>query len=320
MKALVYDGSSPRLEFDWPRPRLLLGEARLSLRLAGICNTDLEIARGYMGFRGVLGHEFVASVVECDDPSWIGRRVVGEINCPCGVCARCALSRGNHCASRTVLGILGRDGVFADEFTLPIANLHGVPAGVSDAQAVFAEPLAAALRILEQVKVSKGDRVAVLGDGKLGSLIVFVLAEAAAEVVLFGRHPGRIEWPRNVVERAVDDRLAAGESRFSLVVDASGSERGLERALTLVEPLGTIVLKTTCHPQHRLSLAPVVIDEIQVIGSRCGPFDSALFALDRGTIPVERLIASSWPLSEADRALENAGRRGMLKVLIAGET
>lgn len=320
MIGLVFDGHSAKRVDDLPRPALHAGEARIAMSCAGVCNTDLEIARGYMGFRGVLGHEFVGVVRDCEDAAWLGARVVGSINCGCGTCARCRRGLGNHCAARTVLGILGKDGAFAEELVLPVANLLRVPDAVSDEAAVFTEPLAAACRILEQVDVRKDQEVAILGAGKLGMLIGFVLAERAGRVALFSRASGGVPLPENVEEVPADEsRSSAHAGRYAVVVDATGSESGLEIALRIVEPLGTVVLKTTCHAPHRLSLAPIVIDEISVVGSRCGPFATALDLLSRGNIPISSLVKARFPLLQADRALAVAGERGARKVLIHGE-
>lgn len=320
MIGLVFDGRSPRVVDDLEPPVLRRGEARLRMVCAGVCNTDLEIARGYMGFSGVLGHEFVAEVSECEDPAWLGARVVGGINCGCGGCERCRAGRGNHCASRTVLGILGRNGTFAEEFTLPIANLRRVPAGVSDREAVFAEPLAAAWRILDQVEIRANDDVAIVGAGKLGTLIAHVLATRAGSVTVFTRRIGSSALPAGVVEAPVGESESNAHShRYTRVVDATGSEFGLEMALRLVEPMGTVVLKTTCHSPHRLSLAPVVIDEVTIVGSRCGPFEPALEQLARGTIPTASMVTAIFPLERADLALGEAGQRGSRKVLITGK-
>lgn len=322
MRALVFDGIAPRLVVDHPEPSPVAGESLLELELAGVCNTDLEIARGYMGFRGVLGHEFVARVKSSDRADFVGRRVVGRINCGCGRCEDCENGRESHCVSRTVIGILGRDGAFAERFTLPTRNLLCVPEEVPSVAAVFAEPLAAALRIAEQIP-SLPSRAMVVGDGKLGALICLALADRGVEVFLVGRHPGRIDFSRSPVTGAIVERSAedvSREPRFSLVVEASGSESGLAFALERTRPLGTLVLKTTCHAAHRLSLAPVVIDEITIIGSRCGPFDSALQTLRRNRIAVDSLVRARYPLSQSERALSHAMEPGMLKVLIEGVT
>lgn len=322
MRALVFDGIAPRFVVDHPEPLPAAGESLLELELAGVCNTDLEIARGYMGFRGVLGHEFVARVIASDQSELVGRRVVGRINCGCGRCEDCATGRESHCPARTVLGILGRDGVFAERFTLPTRNLLVVPDEVPSVAAVFAEPLAAALRITEQI-LELPARAMVVGDGKLGVLIGLALADRGVEVFLVGRHPGRIDFSRSPVSGAIVERSAdevAREPRFPLVVEASGSESGLAFALERTRPLGTLVLKTTCHAAHRLSLAPVVIDEITIVGSRCGPFESALRTLRRSRIAVDSLVRARYPLSQSERALSHAMEPGMLKVLIEGVT
>lgn len=291
------------------------GEARIRPILAGVCATDLEIARGYMGFRGVLGHEFVGEVLESDDPALVARRVVGAINAACGSCAMCTSSRPNHCPNRTVLGILGRDGVMAGSFLLPEQNLVMVPDAVSNEEAVFAEPLAAACRITEQIPVRPDHRVAVLGDGRLGLLTAWVLAEQAGSLTIFGRHAGRMPLPSNVEERPVDADLSR---RFDIVVDCTGSPDGLRSALERVVPTGTVVLKTTCAAPHQLSLAPVVIDEVTVVGSRCGPIDVAMDRLAAGGIPVTRMIDARYPLARATHAFQEAEARGVLKVLIDG--
>lgn len=292
-------------------------EARLRLRLGGICNTDLELARGYMGFRGVLGHEFVADVVDADDAEWVGRRVVGGINCGCGVCARCTARQERHCPKRTVLGILDRDG--ASTFDLPVRNLVAVPDIVSDEAAVFAEPLAAALRVVEQLNELRVDlrraRVAVQGDGKLGLLCAIVLAENAGAVTVFGRHPGRVPLPDGVTALPADDGSARD---FDVVVEATGKPEGLERALARVAPLGSVVLKTTCAGKHELSLAGVVIDEVRVIGSRCGDLAAAVAWLERGRLPIRELVAARFALADGERALAYAARPGVLKVLVEG--
>lgn len=314
MLAFSFDGTRTRLA-DRPAAPRGPGEVRIRPRLSGVCATDLEIARGYMGFEGVLGHEFVGDVTEADAPEWVGRRVVGGINASCGECPACLAGRASHCPSRTVLGILGRDGVLAESFVLPEANLVPVPDAVPDEQAVFAEPLAAACRILEQVEVARGDRVAVVGDGRLGLLCAWVLGDRAGRVVLVGRHPGRVALGPTVDEPAPDD---VPDSSFDLVVDATGAPEGLSRALALVRPGGVVVLKTTCAAPHRLSLAPVVIDEVTVVGSRCGPIAKAVELLAAGRVPVERLIADRRPFARVPEAFARAGEGGVLKVLVEG--
>lgn len=313
MKALRVDGS-PRV-VDVAPPTLGPGEARIRVRRAGICSTDLEIVRGYMRFSGTLGHEFVGEVVESADPSWVGRRVCGEINLGCGRCARCLAGLSRHCATRTVLGILGKDGCFAEELTLPLANLHAVPDSLSDDAAVFVEPLAAAFEILEQIAIPPDSRVAVLGDGKLGTLVTMVLAQTGAEVTMIGRHPRKLERVRRVgaLARLADEPIAGG---FDVVVEATGSPSGLGRAQALLRPRGTLVLKSTYHGTVTLDTAPIVIDEITIVGSRCGPFAPALRALAAGRIDPSPLIEASYPLADGVRALERAAEPGVAKVLL----
>ena len=316
MPALTYDGGDLRLTEPEATPRPD-GEARVRMRLAGVCSTDLEIAKGYMGFEGVLGHEFVGDVIESSSASLQGRRVVGRINCGCRQCDACMQDLDNHCPNRSVLGILGRDGVFQESFLLPERNLVVVPDEIPDEHAVFAEPLAAALRIQEQLDVLPWQRVAVIGDGKLGLLITMVLAERIHSVTLFGRHPGRVRLPVSVQERSPEE---ARDAEFEVVVEATGTPAGLETALRIVRPLGTVVLKTTCASDHNLSLAPVVIDELTIVGSRCGPIEAAIERLAAGTLPVSSLIAARYPLREAADAVRRAMEPGVLKVLIEGTT
>lgn len=317
MPALVRDDTQVHLIDRPPSPRPT-GEARIRLRLAGVCSTDLELARGYMDFRGVLGHEFVGDVVEATDPAWLGARVVGGINAACQACELCMRDEPNHCEARSVLGILGRDGVFQDSFLLPERNLVRVPAHVPDQQAVFAEPLAAACRILQQVDISPWERVAVLGDGKLGILCAWVLAERVHHVTLFGRRPGRVAHPVAIEERPSPPPELRPSSRYDVVVDATGSAEGLQTALRLTRPRGRLVLKTTCAGPHQVSLAPIVVDEITVIGSRCGPIRKAVEKLAEGRLPVQTLVDRTYPLAEAEAALTRAAEPGVLKVLIEG--
>ena len=314
MRALYFDGGDPRVE-ELPVPDPGPGEARVRVRLAGICATDLHIVRGYMGFRGVLGHEFVGEVVEHPDPDLFGARVCGEINLGCGGCDRCRRGLSRHCGARTVLGILGKDGCFAEHLTLPVGNLHRVPDAVPDERAVFAEPLAAAFEILEQVHVEPGDRVAVLGDGKLGSLCARVLVRAGCDVTLVGRHRRKLALAARAGARtATADDLLDGP--FDLVVEATGSPGGFAKARGLLRPRGTLVLKSTYHGAVTVDAAPLVIDEITIVGSRCGPFAPALRALEAGLDPTD-LIDATYPLEEGVAALEHAARPGAAKVLLA---
>lgn len=314
MRALVFDGAL-HLVSDRALPCVAAGEALIRVLAAGICRTDLELTRGYMGFTGVLGHEFVGRVEHSPLPGWVGKRVVGEINAACGVCVECARGLGRHCAHRTVLGIQNRDGCMADYMTLPLQNLHPVPDDIGNDSAVFTEPLAAAYEILEQVPIKGSERAMVLGDGKLGILCAWVLATVLKGVVLVGHHPSNLrlaQWGGLDI-RASSSELTGG---FDLVVEATGSEKGLIEAMRLCRPRGVIVLKSTLATQGQLNLAPVVINELQVVGSRCGPFDRALNGLTRHRFPVQRLISGRYPLDDGVAAFEHAARRGTLKVVV----
>ncbi|MCO5166515.1 MAG: alcohol dehydrogenase catalytic domain-containing protein [Planctomycetes bacterium] len=316
MRALVWDGEALRLE-ERAAPRAD-GRARVRVLLAGVCSTDLQLLRGYMGFRGVPGHE-VVGVVEEGPPGLVGRRVVAEINFACGACPACGAGLGRHCPTRQVMGILGADGAFAEQVLVPPANLHVVPDAVSDEEAVFAEPLAAAFEVLEQVHVRPGTRAAVLGDGKLGLLVALVLHAAGARVTCVGRHARKLEHLRRAGVEVAEADLAAAAApaeRVDLVVEATGSAAGLERAVQLVRPRGTLVLKSTVADAHRLSLAPLVIDEVTLVGSRCGPFAPALAALARRGVAVAPLVDAVYPLAEGSEAVAHAGRPGTLKVLL----
>ncbi len=313
MLALTVDPALALVERGMPRRGP--GEALVRVRLAGICNTDLEIVRGYMGFRGVLGHELLGEVVECDDGEWLSKRVVCEINLACGGCETCLAGRSRHCPTRTVLGILGKDGCFAEYVTVPVRNLLEVPAEVEDERAVLTEPLAAAFEILEQVEVRAGQRVAVLGDGKLGLLAALVLLGTSAEVHLIGKHTGKmaIAEVRGARVHRLDEAL---DGRFDVVVEATGSPDGLARAISLTRPRGTLVLKSTFHGATPVVMAPLVIDELTLVGSRCGPFPPALSAQAARRIDVSPLIHSRYALRDGLAALSAASRPGVLKVLL----
>ena len=317
MKALSYDGQRVALT-DRPEPVPAAGEVLVRVRRAGICATDLELAKGYMGFRGVLGHELLGDVD--------GRRVAAEINFACGHCATCRRQERNHCPHRTVLGILGHDGALAERVAVPAAALHAVPASVDDAAATFAEPLAAALHVLDDLTPRRGERVCVVGDGKLGLLCALALATTAAEVTLVGRHPEHllVAHPEGV-HTALEDSLPRAPA-FDAVVEATGSPSGLALALDVVRPRGTIVLKSTYHPprlQARadtgsppLDLAPIVIREVRVLGSRCGSIERALVALEEKLVDPRPLLSAVYPLDRAEEAFARAGERGVLKVVV----
>jgi threonine dehydrogenase-like Zn-dependent dehydrogenase len=313
MRALTFDGSTAEVR-DVPRPDLAADSALVRVTLAGLCNTDLELVKGYMGFRGVLGHEFVG-VVEDGPPEWRGQRVVGEINFACGSCPVCYEGLARHCPSRRVMGILEADGSFAEFVNVPIANLHTVPEGVSDEVAVFAEPLAAAFEVLEQVHVMPGQDCVVLGDGKLGLLVAQVLSQSGARVLAVGHHPKNLE----ILTRRDIETIEAKDWRpepTSLVVDATGSAEGLSRAVEATRPRGTVVLKSTTATKTTVDLSQLVVDEIRVIGSRCGPFPPAIRALEMGSIDVRSLISHRTSLAKGTEALERAGDPGQLKVLL----
>jgi alcohol dehydrogenase len=312
MQALIFDGSL-QLDPHYPTPLLTPGEALIRPHLTGICNTDIEITRGYMGFTGVLGHEFVGTVVACADDDWIGRRVVGEINAACLRCPTCLRGDHTHCPNRTTLGIDRRNGAMADLVTLPVSCLHVVPDSVSDEAAVFTEPLAAALEILDQSHIRPSERVAVVGDGKLGAMIVQVLRLIGCEITLVGRHPERWTlYERQGVRCTHSSSPPAGP--FDVVVDCTGQPSGLATARQLLRPRGRLVLKSTFQAESQLNLTLLVVDEIQLIGSRCGPFAPALKLLERGLIATEPLISAEFPLSDGLAAF--AATSGHLKVLL----
>lgn len=321
MRAVVME-DGVRFRHDYPNPGQPdppSGEALIRVRRAGICNTDLELVKGYADFRGVLGHEFVGVVEACPaDPGWVGRRVVGEINAACGVCATCRAGRPTHCPAGTTLGIRGRDGAFADFLTLPIENLHSVPEAVSDDQAVFVEPLAAALEITDQIHVKPTERVVVIGDGKLGLLLAQVLALSGCNLTVVGHHEDKL---RLLSARGIDTYLAGPSSpqpvgTADIVVEATGAPSGFTAARSMVRPRGKLVLKSTYHDLTQVDLSRVVVDEVQLIGSRCGPFAPALRMLAMGLVSVEPLIQARYPLDQGVMALKQASVRGTLKVLL----
>jgi len=313
MLACVFDGRTVRVDPDWPDPDPPAGETVVAVRLAGICQTDLEILRGYMGFRGVLGHEFVGTAL---GGRFEGRRVVGGINCVCGRCRMCRRGLPTHCTERTVLGIQGRDGAFAERLALPEANLVPVPDAVPDRAAVFAEPLAAALQILHQVAPSPADRVVVLGDGRLGQLVARALWARGLRPTVAGKHPAKLALLRRLGLEAVPADRVRPDGSADLVVEATGTAEGLAEALRLVRPRGTVVLKSTVAATAGLNLAPLVVNEVTVIGSRCGPMDEAVRLLAEADLDLEPLITAEFPLREAESALRRAAEPDALKVLL----
>ncbi len=298
-----------------PCPRRPRGFALLRLLCGGICNTDLELQRGYYGFRGTPGHEFVGVVVAADTPRLLGRRVVGEINLACGRCAWCRQRLGRHCPERGILGIVRQPGAFAEYFVLPEANLHAVPASVPTESAVFTEPLAAACEILDQVSIPRGAPVAVLGDGKLGLLIAQVLHLHGAEVHLYGHHRERMR-----IVGVAGIRTARPPARpramYDWLVEATGSAEGLSLAVRFARPRSTVIMKSTVHAEVAVDCARLIVNEITLIGSRCGRFGPALRLLREGMIRVSEMISARIPLSEAPRAFELAATKGSLKILL----
>lgn len=299
-----------------PRPRRPAGFALIRLLCAGICDTNLELRRGYYSFRGTPGHEFVGEVVTADNSKLPGRRVVGEINLSCGACEWCRRGLGRHCPRRKVLGIVGQPGVFAEYFVLPEKNLHVVPESIPTEHGVFIEPLAAACEILEQVRIPRGASVAVLGDGKLGLLAAQVLQLHGADVCLFGHHKKKLQIAKSV---GVKVQISFGETpaaAYDWVVEATGSAQGLKEAITMTRPRGTVVMKLTVHGLVPVDTAQAVVHEISLVGSRCGRFEPALRLLRTGAVQVAEMIHARVPLAEAPRAFELVAANGALKVLI----
>jgi alcohol dehydrogenase len=316
-----------------PLPKLRPGWALVRVRLAGICNTDIEILRGYHGFRGTPGHEFVGEVAEVRGPfaqqskRWLGQRVTGEINVSCAaydyrpVCSFCRRGLKTHCARRTVLGIVAHDGAFAEYLALPLENLHAVADSISDQQAVFVEPLAAACEILEQIKIENFREAAVLGDGKLAQLVARVLRTKLRHVAMYGKHEKKLALARLAGVEAKRVRGDASdamhlEKNHSLVIDATGSPTGLPLAQQITEPRGTLVLKSTFHGAASVETWPIVVKELTVIGSRCGPFAKAIALLRSRKVDPTPLISRTFPLSEAQAAIQFAQKKGVMKVLL----
>lgn len=316
MRAVWLEELKLSVREDVPLPELPAGEALIRLRLAGICSTDLELVKGYYPYRGVLGHEFVGEVVQSpDDPAWVGKRVVGEINAVCGECEPCRTGSPTHCANRTVLGIANRDGVFAEYLRLPAANLWEVPTGVPDEAAVFTEPLAAALEIQQQVQIKPTDRVLVVGAGRLGQLIAQTLALTGCELRVAARRPRAIALLRSRHIQAVDP-VDIPERALDIVIEATGSPEGFALARRAVKPRGTLVLKSTYAGDLQVNFSSLVVDEITLVGSRCGSFAPALRLLARGEVNPLPLIEQRFPLSRGLEAFALAAQPGVLKVLL----
>ncbi len=318
MRALVFD-QSLALDTRRAEPLPADGDTLIKVHQAGICATDVEITKGYMSYRGVLGHEFVGEVVSSPDRDLVGQRVCGEINIVCGRCDLCLSGLSTHCRARTVLGILNHDGAFADFLRLPSMNLHVVPKNVEDDQAVFVEPLAAAYQVLKQIKLDGRKWVTVLGDGRLGLLVAQVLRNAGCPVRVIGKHADKLalceKW--SIRSRPLDEIEPRHDQ--DVVVDCTGSAAGFELAMQMTRPRGTIVLKSTVAAGKALNLAPLVIDEINVIGSRCGPFREALRALSEKSVDVTSLIHRRMKLEQGVEAMTLAARPGVLKVLLTME-
>ena len=307
-KSVTYVASHPDAE---PRE----GECVVKVHLAGICATDLEIIKGYMGFAGILGHEFVGTV-ESGSHSWQGRRVVGEINCACRSCDMCHAGLAGHCRNRTVLGISGHDGCFADYVTVPEINLHEVPESISDEEAVFVEPLAAAYQVIKQCPIESRARVAVIGTGRLGLLVAQVLAATGCRLLAVGRNPATLLFcEKKRIQAVSTDQLVVRQDR-DVVVECTGSPEGLGIALQMVRPRGVLVLKSTLANPGRLNLAPVVINEIEVLGSRCGPFADAIDALARKEIDVSSMVSRTFRIEDGVEAMAAAGEPENIKVLL----
>jgi threonine dehydrogenase-like Zn-dependent dehydrogenase len=313
MKALWLENNRLDLR-EVPEPARF-GEALIRIRVAGICSTDLELVKGYYPFKGIPGHEFIGEVVAADERSWIGQRVVGEINISCGNCEQCLNGRPTHCENRTTLGITKRNGTFAEFTTLPIANLHRVPASVPDEMAVFTEPLAAALEIQQQVHVQPTDRVLVVGAGRLGQLIAQTLALTGCDLHVVARH---VYQQKILAERGIRTiaEVEIQPGRWDIVVEATGSAGGFSLARRAIRPRGTLVMKSTYKGEISVNFSSIVVDEVNIVGSRCGPFEPALRLMEKGQVDPSVLIAAEFRLGEALSAFERAAQPGILKVLV----
>ena len=313
MKALVMEKSLSLTEIERPTPGEC--EALIKVCLAGICDTDLEIVKGYMGFEGILGHEFVGQVEQCADVAWLGKRVIADINVSCGTCKFCLQGLTKHCPNRSVLGISGRSGAFAEYVTVPTKNLIEVPAPITDREAVFIEPLAAALEILEQIKIDPSGRVVIVGDGKLAILIAQVLKLTGCALIVVGKHPEKLDHFNQLgIPTTLKNNLPKGA--FNVAVEASGSPSGFQLALSLVAPRGTIVCKSTYHESMTFDVSKIVVDEISLVGSRCGPYPAAIRLLVQQLVDVERLVTKTFSFHNAMKAFESARQNDVFKILL----
>ena len=316
MLGLWLEDQKIRLRNDLPTPEPPNGEALIKVRLAGICATDLEMVRGYYPFTGIMGHEFVGEVIQSPTkPGLEGQRVVGEINASCGQCQACKAGRPTHCEKRSVLGILNRNGVFAEYLTLPVENLHLLPDSLADEAAVFTEPLAAALEIQEQVQIQPTDRVLVIGAGRLGQLVAQTLALTGCELLVVTRHKAQ-EDLLGLRGIATYKETEAPTREVDVVVEATGSPQGFALARRAVRPRGTIILKSTYKGELQVNISAIVVDEITLVGSRCGPFPPAIRLLESGKVDPRPLISGRYPLAEAESAIHQAGQPGALKILL----
>ena len=314
MKVAYFDGTKILLKDDYPIPNL--GEALIKVRLAGICGTDLEMIQGYASYTGVLGHEFVGEVVESANKDLIGKRIVGEINVGCGKCQMCTTGLERHCSQRTVLGIYKRDGAFAQYLSLPEKNLHVIPDSISDEQAVFVEPLAAAFEIEEQLHIEKDSKIAILGDGRLAQLIMRALRINHPNITCFGRHAKKLQLAEKIGIKTKTVISPYDEHAFDVVIEATGRESGFLDTMKLAKPRGMVVLKSTIASKNKLDLTPAIVNEITFVGSRCGPFRPAIQALASGVIHVDDLIDSVYPLDKLSDALDAARSSEKLKILL----
>lgn len=323
MKAVRFDDRLKVVtDADVPRRE---GEALIEVICVGICNTDLEIVKGYAGFRGTLGHEFVGRVVESSDDGWVGKRVTGEINVGCGICNLCRSGDSRHCYTRTVLGIKDRDGAFAEYLSLPARNLVEVPSAINDEEAVLIEPLAAACQILEQTSIDSSSNVAVIGDGKLAQLILVALSQTGCNLTVIGKHENKLDLARRYAERCLLLKTWSSEpavpyeisaEKFDIVVEASGSPSGLSMAIDITKPRGTIVLKSTHHQKTLIDMSRIVVNELNIIGSRCGRFHTAVELLKEKSADLQPLISHRFSIEEALSAFETAARGDSRKVIL----
>ncbi len=314
MKAACFDGKNMNYDESYPDPKS--DEVLVRVSLAGICGTDLEILDGYMAYNGILGHEFVGTVEKSKNSELIGKRVVGEINAGCGICDFCEKELDRHCPNRTVLGISKRDGAFAEYLSLPEKNLHVIPDSITDEQAVFVEPLAAAFEIKEQVTLRPQWSVAVVGDGRLAQLIIQVLKLTCSNITCFGRHKSKLESLVNIGVKIKIGIVSSDEQLFDLVVEATGSNSGFTDTMKLIKPRGTVVLKSTIASKENLDLTPTIVNEITLVGSRCGLFKPAIDALSSGIISVDSMIDSTYLLEKFSDAIEHAKKPNTLKVFL----